>query len=93
VIVGHMVWLWTMRNRESVVKMNCYPLTHGMQSDIMHTMNETNRNPVIRVYARTRQKLKVQAAQHNMTMQDYVEWLANEQERREKGEKKDDQKL
>lgn len=50
----------------------------------MHTMNEPNRNPVIRVYPHTRKKLKVQAAQHNMTMQDYVEWLVNEQEKREK---------
>jgi hypothetical protein len=46
-------------------------------------MNETQRNPVIRVYPHTRLKLKVQAAQHEMTMQDYVEWLAAEQEKRE----------
>jgi hypothetical protein len=50
-------------------------------------MKETNRNPVIRVYPQTRKKLKVQAAQHNMTMQDYVEWLASEQEKREQKER------
>jgi hypothetical protein len=51
----------------------------------MHIMSETNRNPVIRVYPHTRTKLKVQAAQHEMTMQDYVEWLVTEQEKRERG--------
>lgn len=58
-------------------------LTSGMHSDIMHTMKETNRNPVIRVYPQTRKKLKVQAALRSMTMQDYVEWLVTEQEKRE----------
>jgi hypothetical protein len=50
-------------------------------------MKEPNRNPVIRVYPQTRKKLKVQAALHNMTMQDYVEWLVSEQEKREQKER------
>lgn len=57
-----------------------------MHKRIMHTMSETNRNPVIRVYPHTRQKLKVQAAQHEKTMQDYVEWLVTEQEKREESQ-------
>lgn len=52
-------------------------LTASMPCSIMHTMSETNRNPVIRVYPHTRQKLKVRAAQRGMTMQDYVEWLVS----------------
>ena len=47
-------------------------------------MNETNKNPVIRVYPQTRQRLKVMAAQRRMTMQDLVEWLVAEQEREDK---------
>lgn len=55
----------------------------------MHTMKEQKRNPVIRVYPRTRLKLKVLAAQRGMTMQDYLEWLINVQvEREQKDEKK-----
>lgn len=58
----------------------------------MHTVNTTNKNPEIRVYPHTRTKLKVQAAQHNMTMLDYVEWLVNQQiEREKKGESKHDE--
>lgn len=55
--------------------------------------NKEKRNPEIRVYPHTRQRLKVMAAQHSMTMQDFVEWLVAEQERREKGEKKNDQSV
>ena len=42
----------------------------------MHTMKETNRNPVIRVYPQTRKKLKIIAAQMGETMLDTVERLA-----------------
>lgn len=41
---------------------------------------------LIRVYPRTRQRIKILAAEHGMTMQDFIEWLATEQERREEGE-------
>ena len=41
----------------------------------MHTMKESKRNPVIRVHPQTRTKLKILAAQHGQTMQDYLEWL------------------
>ncbi|HEU5227084.1 MAG TPA: hypothetical protein VFU49_04665 [Ktedonobacteraceae bacterium] len=54
----------------------------------MHTVKEPNRNPEIRVYPQTRRRLKIMAAQHDMTMQDFVEWLVAEQEKREKGEEK-----
>lgn len=45
----------------------------------MYTMNEKNRNPVIRVYPHTRQKLKIIAAMCEETMQDTVERLAQEE--------------
>lgn len=78
-----------------VVKMNSSPLTYGMQSDIMHTMNETNRNPVIRVTSEARKDLKIIAAYTGETMQDVVARLARqERERIQKGEHKDvDEKL
>lgn len=41
-------------------------------------MKETDRNPVIRVYPQTRQRLKVMAALNGMTMQDYIEWLSTQ---------------
>lgn len=60
----------------------------------MYTMEQKKKpNPEIRVYPHTRQRLKVMAAQHNKTIQDFVEWLVSEQERREKEKSKDDQKL
>lgn len=64
-------------------------LTNGMHRCIMHTMNISQRNPVMRVYPHTRQKLKVMAAQHKMTMQDMIEWLVVQQMEREKGASKD----
>ena len=55
----------------------------------MHTMKETNRNPVIRVYPPTRKKLKIIAAQMGETMQDTVERLAQaEIERLQKEQQK-----
>lgn len=61
-----------------------------MQSDIMHTMNETNRNPVIRVTPEARKDLKIIAAHTSETMQDVVARLAKqERERIQKGEDKD----
>lgn len=62
----------------------CRLLTSGMHRRIMHTMDETKRNPVIRVYPQTRAKLKVLAAQHEQTMQDFLEWLVEQQIQREK---------
>lgn len=65
-----------------------------MQSDTMHTMSETQKNPVIRVYPQTRTKLKVLAAQHEQTMQDFLEWLVNQEiERQKKEEIVNDKKL
>jgi len=55
----------------------------------MHTMKETNRNPVIRVYPYTRKKLKIIAAQVGETMQVTVERLAQaEIERLQKEQQK-----
>jgi predicted HicB family RNase H-like nuclease len=47
-------------------------------------MNEDKINPHIRVYPQTRQRLKVMAAQQGVSMQDLVERLLSEQEKREK---------
>jgi len=55
----------------------------------MHTMKEKNRNPVIRVYPHTRQKLKVIAAERGETMQDTVERLVQEELKREEVRKKE----
>jgi predicted Rossmann fold nucleotide-binding protein DprA/Smf involved in DNA uptake len=63
-------------------------LTSGKRWHRMHTMSETKRNPVIRVYAQTRKKLKVIAAQVGETMQETVERLAQaEVERLQRAEK------
>lgn len=68
----------------------------------MHTMKESKRNPVIRVKPETRIKLKVLAAQHNVTMQDCLEILVNhalsfdfgmEIERQQKGEQAGEKSL
>lgn len=65
-------------------------LLSGMQSGIMHTMKETNRNPVIRVTPEARKDLKIIAAHTGETMQDVVARLAKqERERMQKGENKD----
>lgn len=55
----------------------------------MTTMKDSNINPHIRVFEDTRKRLKVMAAQHEMTMQELVEWLLAEQEKREKEEHDD----
>ncbi len=57
-------------------------LTYGMQSSIMHTMNETNRNPVIRVTPEARKDLKIIAAHTGETMQDVVARLAKQERER-----------
>ena len=55
----------------------------------MHTVKETNKNPVIRVYPHTRKKLKIIAAQVGETMLDTVERLAQaELERLQKEQQK-----
>ena len=68
----------------------------------MYTMKESKRNPVIRVKPETRIKLKVLAAQHNVTMQDCLEILVNyalsfdfgmEIERQQKGEQAGEKSL
>ena len=46
-------------------------------------MKETHGNPHIRVDEHTRKRLKIMAAQKEMSMQDLVEWLLSEQEKRE----------
>jgi hypothetical protein len=53
----------------------------------MRTMKQRNENPEIRVYPHTRKRLKVLAAQHSMSMIDFVEWLVAQQIEREKGGK------
>lgn len=50
-----------------------------MHCHIMHTMSETNRNPVIRVTPEARKDLKVIAATTGETMQDVVARLAKEE--------------
>jgi len=50
------------------------------------------RHPEVRVYPHTHPRLKLMALQHNMTMQDLVEWLVAEQEKREKGDKQEKKK-
>jgi len=48
----------------------------------MHTMNETNRNPVIRVTPEARKDLKIIAAHTGETMQDVVARLAKQERER-----------
>lgn len=41
----------------------------------MNTTHETHDFPRIRIRRATRHKLKAQALRHEMTMQDYIDWL------------------
>ena len=59
-------------------------MTSGIHRYTIHTMNEKDRNPLIRIHPDTRIKLKMLAAQHQQTMQDYVTWLVNQEIERQK---------
>ena len=50
-----------------------------MRWRIMHTMKETHRNPIIRVYPHSRRKLRLLAAYYGQTIQDTVERLASQE--------------
>ncbi|GAC1469249.1 MAG: hypothetical protein PVSMB2_37840 [Ktedonobacteraceae bacterium] len=46
-------------------------------------MDNKTEDSHMRIKHHTRQRLKIMAAKKNMTMQDLVEWLLSEQEKRE----------
>jgi hypothetical protein len=61
-----------------------------MPRHILHTVNATKRNPVIRVTAESRKDLRIIAAHMGETIQDVVARLAQqERERIEKAERPD----
>ena len=61
-------------------------LTYGSYCDTMHTMNETQRNPNIRVTQQTRKDLKIIAAHTGENMLEVVARLAQVERARIEGE-------